>query len=430
MIIDWKPVEGVTQYLVNYKVENGNYVSQIVFSSDFELLDTVKATYTIQVFSYNAALELSTNPAEVQFTAIGKTAVPENVSGLTIEPINEQFVRLRFTQATAIDVLHGGRVYVRHTNQTGGAATFQAAQDVIEAVAGNATEVIAPALPGTYLLKFQDDGGRFSSTAASVALSLVDILDSITIKTDREDTDSTPYNGSKSNVVFDSNLGGLKLIDPTANASGTYDFVDTLDLEGTFSLVLKRHFQGVGFYVGDRFDNRTENIDTWTDFDGSIANEVNAKIAVRTTTGNPSGSPTYSSFNDFANGTFKGRGFQFRITLDTTDTAQNMNLQQAGYTATMPSRTEQSTVIASGAGAKAVTFTAPFFVGTSSITGIPKPSVSITPQHSSSKQMASGDYFELTNISGTGFTVHFKNSSGGSIDRDFTYSAVGFGKGG
>ena len=430
LIIDWKPVEGVTQYLVNYKVENGNYVSQIVFSSDFELLDTVKATYTVQVFSYNAALELSPNSAEVQFTAVGKTALPENVSGLTIEPINEQFVRLRFTQATAIDVLHGGRVYVRHTNQTGGAATFQAAQDVIEAVAGNATEVIAPALAGTYLLKFQDDGGRFSSTAASVALSLVDILDSITIKTDREDTDSTPYNGSKSNVVFDSNLGGLKLIDPTANASGTYDFVDTLDLEGTFSLVLKRHFQGVGFYVGDRFDNRTENIDTWTDFDGSIANEVNAKIAVRTTTGNPSGSPTYSSFNDFANGTFKGRGFQFRITLDTTDTAQNMNLQQAGYTATMPSRTEQSAVIASGAGAKAVTFTAPFFVGTSSITGIPKPSVNITPQHSSSKQMASGDYFELTNISGTGFTVHFKNSSGGSIDRDFTYSAVGFGKGG
>ena len=65
-------------------------------------------------------------------------------------------------------------------------------------------------------------------------------------------------------------LGGLKLTDPTANASGTYDFVDTLDLGGTFSLVLKRHFQGVGFYTGDQFDNRTENIDTWTDFDGTL----------------------------------------------------------------------------------------------------------------------------------------------------------------
>ena len=427
LIVDWQPVQGVTQYLVNYKLENGNYVSQVVFSSDFEILDTVKGTYTIQVFSYNAGLVLSSNFTETTFVAQGKTALPEDVSGLTIEPINEQFVRLRFTQATAIDVLHGGRVYVRHTNQTGGAATFQSAQDVIEAVAGNATEVIAPALAGTYLLKFQDDGGRFSANATSVALSIVDILDSITVKTDREDTDGTPYNGTKSNLTFDSTLGGLKLTDPTVNASGTYDFVDTLDLGGTFSLVLKRHFQGVGFYTGDQFDNRTDNIDTWTDFDGTIANDVNAKMAVRTTTDNPSSSPTYTSFNDFANGTFKGRGFQFRITIDTADTAQNMNLQQAGYTATMPSRTEQSSVIASGAGAKAVTFTAPFFVGTSALGNLNSflPSVNISPQN-----MGSKEFYELTNISGTGFTVHFKNESGGSIDRNFTYSAVGFGKGG
>ncbi len=427
LIVDWQPVIGSTQYLVNYKVENGNYVSQTVFSSDFELLDTVKATYSFQVFSYNALGEISTNPTETTFTAQGKTALPDNVQNLTIEPINEQFIRLRFKQSTAIDVLHGGRVYVRHTNQTGGSATFQSAQDIIEAVAGNATEVIAPALTGTYLLKFQDDGGRFSAVAASTTLSLVQLLDSITVKTDREDTDGTPYNGTKSNLTFDSTLGGLKLTDPTVNASGTYDFVDTLDLGGTFSLVLKRHFQGVGFYTGDQFDNRTENIDTWTDFDGSIANDVNAKMAVRTTTDNPSSSPTYTSFNDFANGTFKGRGFQFRISIDTADTAQNMNLQQAGYTATMPSRTEQSSVIASGAGAKAVTFTAPFFVGTSGLGNLNSflPSVNISAQN-----MASGDYFELSSISGTGFTVHFKNSSNASIDRNFTYSAVGFGKGG
>ena len=427
LIVDWQPVVGVTQYLVNYRISNGNYVSQVVFSSDFELLDTVKATYTIQVFSYNALGEISANPTETTFTAKGKTAIPGNVQNLTIEPVNEQFVRLRFRQATAIDVLHGGRVYVRHSNQTGNNATFQSSQDIIEAVAGNATEVIAPALPGTYLLKFQDDGGRFSAVEAKTTLSLVNLLDSVVVETDREDTDGTPYNGAKSNVVYDSTLGGLKLIDPTANATGTYDFVDTLDLGNTFSLTLKRHFQGEGFYVGDEFDNRTENIDTWTDFDGSVANEANAKIAVRTTTDNPSGSPTYTDFNDFANGTFRARGFQFRITLETSDTAQNMNLQQAGYTATMQSRTEQSSVIASGAAAKAVTFTAPFFVGTSALGNLNSflPAVTISAQN-----MASGDYFELTNVSGTGFTVHFKNSSNASIDRNFTYSAVGFGKGG
>jgi len=423
LIIDWQPVQGVTQYLVNYKIENGNYVSQIVFSSDFEILDTVKGTYEIQVFSYNASLELSSQFTSTTFVAEGKTALPENVTNLTIEPINEQFVRLSFNQALAIDVLHGGRVYVRHSNLALGSANFQASQDVIEAVAGNSTDVIAPALPGTYLLKFQDDGGRFSPTEAKVSLSLVDILDSITVKTDREDTDGTPFNGTKSNVQYDGSKGGLVLTNPSANATGTYDFVDTLDLGGTFSLVLKRHFSGEGFYTSDLFDNRTELIDTWTDFDGATANDANAKIAVRTSTDMSS----YTDFNDFANGTFKGRGFQFRITLNTNDVAQNMNLQQAGYTASMPSRTEQSTVIASGAGAKAVTFTAPFFVGTSGLGNLNNflPSVNISPQN-----MATGDYFELSSISGTGFTVHFKNSSNASINRNFTYSAVGFGKGG
>ena len=436
LIIDWQPVVGVTQYLVNYKLENGNYVSQIVFSSDYEILDTAKGLYTVQVFSYNASGEISANPTEASFNAQGKTGLPEDVSGLTIEPINEQFARLRFDQSTAIDVLHGGRVYVRHTNQTGNQATFQSAQDVIEAVAGNASEVIVPALAGTYLLKFQDDGGRFSSNAASVDLSLVDILDSITVKTDREDTDTPTFNNTTSslfnNTQYDATKGGLiltstSITSPATKATGTYDFATTLDLGGTFSLVLKRHFLGAGYYPSNLFDSRTGFVDTWIDWDGDAADEANAKLAVRTTTDDPSGSPTYTGFNDFANGTFKGRGFQFRATLETSDPAQNMLLQQLGYSAEMPSRTEQSAVIASGAGAKAVTFTNAFFVGTSALGNLNNflPSVNISPQN-----MASGDYFELSNISGTGFTVHFKNSSNASIDRNFTYSAVGFGKGG
>ena len=429
LIVDWQPVDGVTQYQVNYKLGNGNYVTQNVFSSDFEILDTPIGEYTFQVFSYNALLELSANSTTATFNAVGKTGVPEDVQNLTLEPINEQFVRLRFRQSISIDVLHGGRVYVRHTNLTGAQATFQAAQDIIEALSGNATEAIVPAMSGggTYLVKFQDDGGRFSATEAKVSLSNVETIETVVIKTDREDTDGTPYNGTKSNLVFDSSLGGLKLVNPATNSTGTYDFVDTLDLGGTFSLLLKRHFQGVGFYIGDEFDNRTANIDTWTDFDGSVANDVNAKIAVRTTTDNPSSSPTYGNFNDFANGTFRGRGFQFRITMTSDDAAQNLNLQQAGYIASLPARTEFSSILASGSGAKAVTFSAPFFVGTSALGNLNNflPTVNVSPQN-----MATGDYFELSNISGTGFTVHFKNSSNASIDRNFTYSAVGFGKGG
>ena len=378
-------VAGVTQYQVNYKFGNGNYVSQVVFSSDFELLDTPIGEYTFQVFSYNAALQLSANSTSKTFNAIGKTGVPENVQNLTIEVINEQLVRLRFKQSTSVDVLHGGRVYIRHSNLTGAQATFQASQDVVEALSGNATEAIVPAMSGggTYLVKFQDDGGRFSTTEAKVSLSTVQIEESIVIKNDREDTDSTPYNGTKSNVVYDGTLGGLKLVNPVNNLTGTYDFVETLDLGAIFSINLRRHFQGVGFYTGDEFDNRTELIDTWSDFDGSVANDVNARIAVRTTNDDPSSSPTYSDFNDFVNGAVRGRGFQFRIFIDSTDKAQNINLQQAGYIATAVSRTEQSGVINSGTGAKNVTFSAPFFVGTSGLGNANNflPAVNIAPQN-------------------------------------------------
>ena len=169
-------------------------------------------------------------------------------------------------------------------------------------------------------------------------------------------------------------------------------------------------------------------IDDITDFDGATATEVNAEMLVRVTQDNPgSGSPTYSDFQTFANGTYKGRGFQFRAKLTSNDTAQDIRVSQLGYTASLQRRTEQGNLTASGAGAKAVTFTHPFFTGTSVLLGANSnlPSIGINAQN-----MASGDYFEVSSVSGTGFTVHFKNSSNASIDRNFTYQAVGFGKGG
>ena len=442
--------QGVSQYQLSYRFNSqdgntDNFVSQVVFGTDFEILDTKKGFYDIEIFSFNAGQKLSSTALTGTLQTDGKEGRPADVTNLTIEPINEQFVRLRFAQSTDVDVLHGGRVFVRHTNRTGSGATFPSAVDVIEAVAGNSTEVICPALAGTYLLRFQDDTGQFSTNATKVSLSLVDILDSITVKEDREDTDTPAFNNTTSslfsNVEYSSARGGLILTNltitsPATKATGTYVFKDILDLGGTFSLTLKRHFQSAGFYPSNLWDSRIGLVDDFPDWDGDVADRVNSKLAVRTTASAPSSSSYANTdfnnidFNEVANGTFKGRGFQFRTTLETTDPAQNIVVQELGYTAEMPTRTEQSTVIASGSGAKAVTFSHPFFVGTSSITGIPKPSVSITPQHSSSKQMATGDYFELSSISGTGFTVHFKNSGGASIDRDFTYSAVGFGKGG
>jgi hypothetical protein len=42
--------------------------------------------------------------------------------------------------------------------------------------------------------------------------------------------------------------------------------------------------------------------------------------------------------------------------------------------------------------------------------------------------MATGDFFTLTAVTRTGFTVEFKNSASAAVTRNFTYTAVGYGR--
>lgn len=505
VIFNWEPVSGAVSYLLNYKLDDNNFISQIVFTSYFEILDAEPGVYEVQVFTYNAVQRLSAIPSITTETIVGKSALPENVSGIVLTGIDEDLVRIRFKQSVSLDVLHGGRVYVRHSDESINSANFENAQDVIEAVPGNASEVIVPAITGTYILKFQDDGNRFSPQASKVAFEkTIKTNDSILIRQDFEHNDPTPFNGVKINSTVSSNV--LKLTDPTVNKDGIYFFQTTLDLDDIYTLKLERLLKTSGFYSGDLFDNRTDNIDTWTDFDGNIAGDVNAKMQVAVTDSNPSTmsgvlyilqganliiqktnhglavgdliffspfegpavnlsnmnrdftvesvvdannfivlsghivnqttnaangflSNKFSQYNDFVLDKVTGRGFRFRVLLSSQDSAQNINLSQVGYKSTMLVRDEiSSTVIESGLGAKTVTFTTPFFTGTNLVTNIPKPSVTINAVSDTGFVMAPGDYHELSNITSTGFVVHFKNSSGNNINRKFTYTAVGVGK--
>ena len=427
LIISWQPVTGVTQYQVNYRFNNGNFVSTTVSSPDFEVFNTSVGTYEIQVFSYNTALQISPTSSNLTINTVGKTAVPDNVSGLTIEPFSEKLVRLRWNVSSDLDVTHGGFVYVRHSTKTDGTGTFANAVDLIDALPGNSTQAVVPLLEGEYILKFQDDGGRFSTGETSIVIDLPDNISALVTQTRREDLDNPKFQGTKTNTNFDASAAALTLTNPSTNPSGEYAFNTVLDLGGVFSLDLKRHFLSEGFYIGTLFDSRTALIDTWTDFDGAEATAVNAKLLVATTQDDPSsGSPTFTAFQTFANGTYKGRGFKFKTELTSGDPAQNIRISQLGYTATLQRRVEQSNALTAN-GSTNVTFNNSFFVGTSSLLGANSnlPSIGITAQN-----LGIGEFFQLSNISGTGFTIVFKDSSGNPINgKQFTFQAVGFGKG-
>ena len=440
LILSWVTVTGVSQYLVQYRFNNTNWVSEIVFRPDFELTNTEAGAYEFKVFSYNAALELSATSSDLTFNAVGKTTPPANVQNLSMEPITNKLVRLRWTKSVDADVIHGGRVYIRHSNLTDGSGTFQNSVDLVTALAGNTTDVVVPSLEGEYILKFQDDQGNFSVGETSIIQDLPDLIDTQVILQDREDLDNPPFQGTDTNTTFNSTTSALQLTNPATNATGEYAFKDTLDLGAVFSLDLKRVIRSVGFVIGQDIEtlipgppgilwDQYAAVDN--NFDGAAADEVNCQIQVATS---QTASGSFGSFNNFANGTFRGRRFKFKLILETTDTAQNMNVQQAGYTAEFQARTEQnyqtggSTSTApqsSGTSAKTVTFGTPFFVGTSSLGGANAflPTIGITIQNAQG-----GDFFTVTSVSGTGFTVSIKNGSS-FVDRTFTFQAVGYGKG-
>lgn len=261
LILSWVAVTGVSQYQVQYRFNNANWVVQDVFRPDFEIEGTEAGTYEFRVFSYNAALRISETSTDLTFNAVGKNQPPGNVQNLQMEPVDAKNVRLKWDQAVDPDVLHGGRVYVRHSSLTDGTGTFNNAIDLVTALPGNSTEQIVPALEGEYILRFQDDQGNFSTGSASVLIDLPDILDTqIILDTgSRQDLLSPAFSGAKINTVLDASI--LKISEQSTGGvgflEGFYDFKDVIDLERVYSLDFKRFIRSVGVQVQLPFRNAT-----------------------------------------------------------------------------------------------------------------------------------------------------------------------------
>jgi predicted phage tail protein len=348
LFIQWQPVSGVTEYMVQYRFQNENFITQKISSPDFTIFETKVGTYEVRVFSYNALGKPSTTPAQTTFTTLGKTALPSSPTGLTSEPVSESFIRLRFNQSSDIDVLHGGNVVVRHTANTDGTTTnFVNACDIIPALAGNVSETLVPALTGTYFIKFRDDGGRLSPDAAKIIVQQPEPRPNQIILTEREDSDSPPFQGEKLRTVYNANFDGLVLdgtgffdnvldVDSISNFDfgsagistfGTYDFQNIVDLGAIFNLTLKRHFITAGITVNDLFDSRLSLIDQFLDFDGAAAENCNASLFVSTSQGDPaiSTAATYSQTQDLitlnsnSHGAAVGDNFRLNFTSGTAD---------------------------------------------------------------------------------------------------------------
>ena len=458
---------------LRYKIGGGNYTTATTTNTVFDVDSLASGTtLTFEVRAVGPAPVRKTSPWTSQTITVPAPSsgggggdgddstptvvLPPDPTGVSVQASSKDEVTLRWD---GNPTNWGGNVsdlvtIIRHSNKTDGTGTW-ADSTLLREVQTNTDSVVLDLLEGEYMVKFKDKNGNKSANETSATISLPDALPRLDQTVRREDTDSPPFQGQKDNVFYSDEYDALVLdgtdlwddhsgdIDTwgsidflgTLNSSGTYYFNNVVDLGAVFTVVFKRKLTTRGLLPNDTIDDRATNMDRWSDFDGALADETTANLYFRKSNDAPStddiitedsdkilledgsdmlqeSSQTYGVWTPMESGRYTGRVFQFKVDLSSTTVDQTPIVDELGYTLQFENRTESDSM-ASGAGAKAVTYSKAFYQ---------TPKLGITANN-----MATKDYYEISSESRTGFTVHFKNEAGASQDRTFAYQANGYG---
>lgn len=383
-------------------------------------------SYDIRVRTQNSIGQFS-DWTQVTYVVAGQTAPPEDVTGFAVN-IRGAEALLAWNAVGDVDLSH---YRVRWASALV-AATWAGAIDLVGKVARPATSVTVPALIGTYLIKAVDLKGNESVNAAAIITTIAGVAGLNVVSTIAEDPtfggthSSTTATGGvlklDTAALFDSGVGnfddGQGLFDSgsgTIASEGTYTFAGSLDLGQVFTSRLTAALTVTAESGALLFDSGAGNFDDGVGlFDGEMPSQVNARVQVRTTLDNPGGSPTWTAWADMVVGDYRARGFQFRVKLTSEDAQATPLVSALSVTVDMPDRTAEEHDVASGAGAKVVTFPGGAFRVV--------PAIGVSAQG-----LATGDFYEITAKSASGFTITFKNSGGSPVSRTFDYIARGYG---
>ena len=486
LIVSFANVLGTGKYLVKYKFKPGSISNQgtniygqpslfmnplapfgeplrefITEDLTFEIENASVGTYQIEVYSINAIGKVSKNPTIKQIDNFGKLAPPLSPTSLNFEFTQSGDLKLTWPLSQDVDVTSNGHVIIKHNDDTSGNAIWGNSRTIM-IVHGSQTSVILPTVTGEYLIKYQDQTLIQSTNSVSVIVSSPDLVDRDLIGTIKENTtfggaktaltvnsSGMEINQSASNTLIDSITANIDTISDfdtldgdTGVLEGTYQFTNVLDLGAKFSGVI---FESIvrfeGFSDSTLFDSYVPavvlnsdgvvisgGVDALTSFDGDVLENATAELQIQTSDDNS----TFTTANNFIETVASARYFKFTLKLKTTTTTENSRIiigdgstNTLGCRVLMNKRTETSATLTSTSNT-AYTFTNGFFVGTGATTGFDAPLPSVTIN---ALALGTGEFFEVTNISGTGFNVVFKNSSGvAQTGKEFTYTASGFGK--
>tara|TARA_R110000772_G_scaffold170373_2_gene282264 strand:- start:3184 stop:6762 length:3579 start_codon:yes stop_codon:yes gene_type:complete len=418
MLVSWQGDRGA-RYEVEYRKTNGNWrtLNTSVASIDIETLTA--GNYQIKITAISP-IGLRSQTAVQTKIIYGLTGLPADVNNFELQAIADgAFVT--WDESTDLDVIVGGKIKIKHTTDIV-SPTWSNSTPISGTIAGSTISATLPLIAGVYLAKWIDSTGNQSANATAITTNAPSVLKLNAIAVLNE----TGFSGVKTDTAV-SDSGGLildsyntideqiTLIDtwPRLSAlggiseSGNYIFNESLDLGSVQTSRITTAFAVTAFDADDLIDSRPL-IDTWSSIDGALIDDVDAGIYVRTSDDNI----TFGDYGALIVGDYRARAFQFKLELESSYETHNISVDTLSVSVDMPDRTSSGEDIASGAASKSVTYPFSYQV---------IPAIGITAQN-----MATGDFYEISNKSVNGFDIIFKNSSGTAISRTFDHITRGF----
>lgn len=286
-------------------------------------------------------------------------------------------------------------------------AEWNSAVDVVARIPADNTSLSVPAAVGSFLLKAVDLRGRLSDAPAIAVSGIAGLGGYNAVETAAE----AP--------VFAGTHDGTQEVEGTLQLSagetrGIYSFAQTVDLGAVYTALVMAELTAGGI-------DRAESSDSWPDND-LVENRDGStdparwrlRLQLRTTADDPEETPVWSEWQDVALGEYTARAFQCRALLESDSPTVTPVVSTLTLRVDMPDRTISVRGISSDPAGSDIVFAKPFRAA---------PAVAITAQN-----MQSGDYYALTDMTASGFSIRFFNAGGSGISRDFDYMAKGYGE--
>jgi hypothetical protein len=346
--VSFTPIAEVFDASVNAQIRvtggDGTWQNAVIVSQTSEeviLGDVIEGeTYDVRLQAVSPNFIVNGNWSSASsILIIGQTSAPSALTNLTISAFGGTAL-LRWSTPTDLDVLFGGTVQFRHSDQLD-EANASWSQSVSIGTTSKGTDLIAqlPLKPGTYLAKVFDKGGR-SSTVAKIDTKQATIQAFSSAASNV--VEETAFSGIHTNTTAPDGilkLTGSDLFDAWTDidlitdwdskggmaTSGTYDFAAGFDLTTVKAVRLTTDLTVVITGLLDKIDSWTGNVDSRESWDGDEGAAATAQVQVRQTDDDPATSAaSWTAWNDLDSAEFNARGFDFRCQLTTSDVSFNI----------------------------------------------------------------------------------------------------------